>query len=125
MLPKEDRKAMLLRLFNDDSPLTDHSKDRFLRDTNPPEANDDDSVMKDGNTDAKDETPNDDIDLIEERSVSGGDDDDDEREENIGKAGLDPDVPAGGAGKGVNAKEELFGTSVAGVLDTSGQGGGG
>ena len=29
MLPKEDRKAMLLRLFNDDSPLQDHSKDRF------------------------------------------------------------------------------------------------
>lgn len=29
MLPKEDRKAMLLRLYNDDSPLLDHSKDRF------------------------------------------------------------------------------------------------
>ena len=29
MLPKEDRRAMLLRLYNDDSPLTDHSKDRF------------------------------------------------------------------------------------------------
>jgi multisite-specific tRNA:(cytosine-C5)-methyltransferase len=29
MLPKEDRKAMLLRLYNDDSPLMDHSKDRF------------------------------------------------------------------------------------------------
>ena len=30
MLPKEDRKAMLLRLYNDDSPLMDHSKDRFM-----------------------------------------------------------------------------------------------
>ena len=29
MLPKEDRKAMLLRLFNEDTPLQDHSKDRF------------------------------------------------------------------------------------------------
>ena len=29
MLPKEDRKAMLLRLYNDESPLEDHSKDRF------------------------------------------------------------------------------------------------
>ncbi|KAB8349667.1 hypothetical protein FH972_023685 [Carpinus fangiana] len=27
MLPKEERKAMLLRLFNDDSPLVDHSKE--------------------------------------------------------------------------------------------------
>jgi len=120
MLPKEDRKAMLLRLFNDDSPLTDHFGDRFLRDTRPHEA-ENDSVMKDENIDAKDETPNDDVDLIEERSVSG---DDDEGGENIGKAGLDPDVPARGPGKGVNAKEEFFGTSVAGGLDTSGQGGG-
>lgn len=30
MLPKEDRKAMLLRLYNDDSPLMDHSKDRYI-----------------------------------------------------------------------------------------------
>ena len=29
MLPKEERKAMLLRIFNDDTPLQDHSKDRF------------------------------------------------------------------------------------------------
>lgn len=29
MLPKEDRRAMLLRLYNDDSPLLDNSKDRF------------------------------------------------------------------------------------------------
>lgn len=32
MLPKEERKAMLLRLFNDDSPLIDHSKERFNKD---------------------------------------------------------------------------------------------
>ena len=29
MLPKEDRKAMLLRIYNDETPLTDTSKDRF------------------------------------------------------------------------------------------------
>ncbi|KAL9077256.1 MAG: hypothetical protein Q9157_003447 [Trypethelium eluteriae] len=29
MLPKEERKAMLLRIYNDDSPLVDNSKDRF------------------------------------------------------------------------------------------------
>ena len=34
MLPKEDRKAMLLRLYNEDTPLMDHSKDRFFRDRN-------------------------------------------------------------------------------------------
>ena len=31
MLPKEDRRAMLLRLFNDDTPLKDSSKDRFKK----------------------------------------------------------------------------------------------
>lgn len=31
MLPKEDRKAMLLRLYNDDTPLLDHSKERFKK----------------------------------------------------------------------------------------------
>lgn len=29
MLPKEERKAMLLRIYNEDTPLMDHSKDRF------------------------------------------------------------------------------------------------
>lgn len=29
MLPKEERKAMLLSIYNDDSPLMDHSKERF------------------------------------------------------------------------------------------------
>ena len=31
MLPKEDRKAMLLRLYDDETPLMDHSKDRFKK----------------------------------------------------------------------------------------------
>lgn len=33
MLPKEERKAMLLSLYNDDSPLMDHSKERFAAGT--------------------------------------------------------------------------------------------
>lgn len=31
MLPKEERKAMLLRLFNDDSPLIDHNKEKNMK----------------------------------------------------------------------------------------------
>jgi len=34
MLPKEERKAMLLRLFNDDSPLVDHNKERNAQKAN-------------------------------------------------------------------------------------------
>jgi multisite-specific tRNA:(cytosine-C5)-methyltransferase len=30
MLPKEERKAMLLRLYNDNSPLIDHNKERNM-----------------------------------------------------------------------------------------------
>lgn len=42
MLPKDDRKAMLLRLYNDDSPLMDHSKDRFRKTVNGDADNSDD-----------------------------------------------------------------------------------
>ncbi len=44
MLPKEDRKAMLLRLYNDDTPLQDHSKERFNK---APEASNDDTQVDD------------------------------------------------------------------------------
>lgn len=48
MLPKEERKAMLLSLYNDDSPLMDHSKERFAGGTSKLEmgepASDDDDV---------------------------------------------------------------------------------
>lgn len=48
MLPKEERKAMLLSLYNDDSPLMDHSKERFAAGTSKLEmgepASDDDDV---------------------------------------------------------------------------------
>ena len=54
MLPKEDRKAMLLRLYNEDTPLMDHSKDRFHSKAQAgPNANADD--IKDEHVDIKEE----------------------------------------------------------------------
>ncbi|KZF25153.1 S-adenosyl-L-methionine-dependent methyltransferase [Xylona heveae TC161] len=44
MLPKEERRAMLLRLYNDDSPLLDHSKDRFIDNEMPPPASSSDAT---------------------------------------------------------------------------------
>jgi multisite-specific tRNA:(cytosine-C5)-methyltransferase len=35
MLPKEERKAMLLRIYNDNSPLIDHNKERNMKPQNP------------------------------------------------------------------------------------------
>ncbi len=128
MLPKEDRKAMLLRLFNDDSPLMDHSKERFLQKTEPADTAPDPrdpSKVDNEDADMKDVPPtNDDTNLIHDEPISSSVDDDDEGGVNIGTAGLDSDATAAGAGKGVNAKEEFFGTSAGAGLDTSGQGGG-
>ena len=59
MLPKEDRKAMLLRLYNEDIPLMDHSKDRHkVHDSSPVKEEDsltigDDEVSADGGADSK------------------------------------------------------------------------
>ena len=67
-----------------------------------------------------DETP--DTDLINDEPIS---DDAGDGERNIGTTGLNSDsTGADGVGKGIGAKDEVFGTSVAGGLDTSGQGGG-
>lgn len=52
MLPKEDRKAMLLRLYNEDTPLMDHSKDRFYNNNPKPQP---DADIKDEVDDVKDE----------------------------------------------------------------------
>ena len=63
MLPKEDRRAMLLRLFNEDTPLMDRSKDRFHKDakaqTNASIKDEPNDVIYEGqeaNADIKDET---------------------------------------------------------------------
>ena len=50
MLPKEDRKAMLLRLYNEDTPLMDHSKDRFHKNNSKPQP---DADIKDEVDDTK------------------------------------------------------------------------
>lgn len=71
MLPKEERKAMLLSLYNDDSPLMDHSKERFAGGTSKLEmgepASDDDDVGVGGKMELDD-----DIDGIM-GDVEGGD----------------------------------------------------
>ncbi len=70
MLPKEDRKAMLLRLFNEDTPLMDHSKDRFHNGSKPqPNAN-----VKDEPDDIKDEEV--DADVKDEMAVKEEDEGD-------------------------------------------------
>lgn len=60
MLPKEDRKAMLLRLYNEDTPLQDHSKDRFntgnAKQTIKKEPNDDAAAAAKLEPGVKDET---------------------------------------------------------------------
>ena len=117
---------MLLRLYNDDSPLRDSSKDRFLQtkttDTSKVEGMED-TGMADGDLEEATKDENEpEVDLMNAEPVSAGED----GEENIGTAGLaGSDATAGGAvGKGVGAKEENLGTSVDGAVDTSGQGGG-
>lgn len=71
MLPKEDRKAMLLRLYNDDSPLMDHSKGRSKAQANSIEDGDT-SFMKDEEED--DIEPNDNGLIVDaEADVNGVD----------------------------------------------------
>lgn len=70
MLPKEDRKAMLLRLFNDDSPLQDHSKDRFKKDARIPSDAVSDAEMEAAAAAERDET-------IAAKEAADDDDDED------------------------------------------------
>ena len=79
MLPKEDRKAMLLRIYNDMTPLMDHSKDRLTGGSN--------SQSK-----SKETT------LHDEEDRLGGDDD-------ISMAMLDASPPTNGADEKTNAAQ--------------------
>ena len=54
MLPKEDRKAMLLRLYNEIIPLQDTSKERFSKNKGNNTMND--TTKSDINGEARDET---------------------------------------------------------------------
>ena len=124
MLPKEDRKATLLRLYNDDSPLMDHSKDRFLQKNtqNSSSASKDNEAPTEDATNGVDNADNGDAnaELLADEPIS---DDAGDGEENIGITGLDTGGAAGPEGKGVGA-EEIFGSSTDAGLDVSGQGGG-
>lgn len=134
MLPKEDRKAMLLRLYNDDSPLLDHSKDRFgtaggnvNRAVNAPldddsvaaaaatqEAIMDVDVVRNGNG----------VEVGEDPVVPNGvpvgdldndnddDDDDDDDGGGIAVRGLSGDEVEAGTGTGMGTSEETMGTSM-------------
>lgn len=72
MLPKEERKAMLLSLYNDDSPLMDHSKERFAAGKSKLEmgepASDDDDVGV-----GEEKESDDDVDGVGVGDVQGGD----------------------------------------------------
>ena len=87
MLPKEERKAMLLSLYNDDSPLMDHSKERFAGGTSKLEigepASDDGDVVV-GEKMELDE----DIDGVGVGNVEGGDEKMVEGDEQIGGVAL-------------------------------------
>lgn len=116
MLPKEDRKAMLLRLYNDDSPLLDHSKERFdaaagTVDTavnTPPEddvtaaATTQEAVM-----DVDDEKNGNGVDVGEDPVIPGDeapveaqDDEEDDDDGGVAVAGLGNDEVDAGAGGG-------------------------
>ena len=101
MLPKEDRKAMLLRLYNEDTPLMDHSKDRF-HDKPEPQANAD-IVSEHGDIkNEEDEEEEVDADVKKEKAAL--------KEEGTGEsfaaAGSDGDVEMTGNGAGDEAAAE-------------------
>lgn len=90
MLPKEDRSAMLLRLYNDTSPLMDHSRDRFLPKRNGPKDEDatkhEDELMKDEDEGMKDEDDDDDVKPEDEPPKA------DDKDKIVAAAGLGPSV---------------------------------
>ena len=129
MLPKEDRRAMLLRLYNDDSPLTDHSKDRFNNKSDNsaasgPLAPESGPVISDEAAEAIAEketeeklavaTARDDTNLQSEDEDDDDDDDDDEGGVAIGTAGLtaQPTGLGSGGGEGSGAAVEQYGSST-------------
>ena len=93
MLPKEDRSAMLLRLYNDNSPLMDHSKDRFLKQNGAKDeaVGGEGEALKDEDQATKDEDEamqDDDDDVKPEDEPPKADDE----EEIVAAAGLGPSV---------------------------------
>lgn len=106
MLPKEDRKAMLLRLFNEDTPLMDHSKDRFHNDSRAqPNAN-----IKDEADDIKDEEQEVDADVENKMAVK----EEEGKEGNIAAAtlGEDMEISENGARDGEREDDVLSDDAV-------------
>ena len=96
MLPKEDRKAMLLRLFNEDTPLMDHSKDRFHKSSIPqPNAN-----FKDEPNDIKNEEELN-ADVKDEIAIK-----EEDKEGNVAAAGFGEDVERIEDGAGDEVRED-------------------
>jgi multisite-specific tRNA:(cytosine-C5)-methyltransferase len=93
MLPKEDRKAMLLRLYNDDSPLEDSSQMRFKgKKEEPEESRSPSPVAANGNGVVKDE----DVDVkMEENGDDDGEMDKEIEEERNEEAKAEVDVALG------------------------------
>ena len=120
MLPKEDRRAMLLRLYNDDTPLTDHSKDRFNNKSHNTTASDplapapvsDEAAEAIAEKEAEEKlavaTARDDTNLQSE------DDDNEEGGVAIATAGLtaQPTGLGSGGGEGSGAAVEQYGSST-------------
>ena len=116
MLPKEDRKAMLLRLYNDDTPLMDHSKDRFNKAPNSCS----DPVGPDGISDGEaeeiaereaEERPG--IATVQDEThPQSNDDDDSDGGVAIGTAGMTADPTGLGSGEGSKALSEQYGSST-------------
>lgn len=87
MLPKEERKAMLLSLYNDDSPLLDHSKERFAGGTSKLGIGEPASDEDDVGVEEKMEL-DEDIDGVGVGDVEGGNEKTVERDEQIGGVAL-------------------------------------
>lgn len=89
MLPKEDRRAMLLRLYNEDTPLMDHSKERFHNSNNNNNRSKPQPHVKMGDEpeDIKDEEAE---DVKDEMAVE-----EEDEEGNVAAAGLGEDVENG------------------------------
>ena len=113
MLPKEDRKAMLLRIYNDDSPLLDHSKERFENKSraSPNEAFGDAEIEVDA---AAEQDEKKQVGQVRNDMTLCDDDDDEDLEQGV--VAIDPlagEVMVTGAeGGGTNAVVGNYGTSM-------------
>lgn len=116
MLPKEDRKAMLLRLYDDDTPLMDHSKDRFNKTSNTssnPTARE--PVSDTEAEEIADKEAEDTLAPATARADTNLQSEDDDEEEGgvaIGRAGMTAEATGLGSGEGIRAPATQYGSST-------------